>query len=69
MGAITHYENFARHCLNLSKTVRGYSDANKRIYTDYMRQCGIGSDVEVNVHVETLQQSNRHERKIITFSG
>lgn len=53
MGAITHYENFARHCLNLSKTVRGYSDANKRIYTDYMRQCGIGSDVEVNVHVET----------------
>lgn len=38
---------------NLSKTVRGYSDANKRIYTDYMRQCGIGSDVEVNVHVET----------------
>lgn len=52
VGAINVYEDFARKCMNLAKTVRGYSDANKRIYTDYMRQCGVTSDLEVNVHAE-----------------
>ena len=37
----------------LAKTVRGYSENNRRIYTNYMRECGISSaELEVNVHIE-----------------
>lgn len=67
-GSIAAYEDMARKCMNLSKTVRGYSENNRRIYTNYMRECGVNSsEIEVNVHIEKL--SNRYERKIITFSG
>ena len=55
-GSIAAYEDMARKCMNLSKTVRGYSESNRRIYTNYMRECGINSsEIEVNVHIEKTE--------------
>lgn len=52
-GSINTYEEMARKCMILAKTVRGYSENNRRIYTNYMRECGISSaELEVNVHIE-----------------
>lgn len=53
-GSIATYEEMARKCMALAKTVRGYSENNHRVYTNYMRECGVSSaDLEVNVHVES----------------
>lgn len=50
---VSLYEDFARKCMSLAKTVRGYSDQNRRLYQDYLRQCGIeGNDTEVTIHME-----------------
>lgn len=52
-GALNAYEEFARKFVQLSETVRGYMEANDRIQSDYLRQCGVNpSETTVNVKVE-----------------
>lgn len=53
VAKISFYEDYARKCMSLAKTVRGYSEQNTRIYQDYLRQCGINENAtEVNIHIE-----------------
>lgn len=53
IAVVGMYEDFTRKCMSLAKTVRGYCDQNKRIYQDYLRQCGINNgETEINIHME-----------------
>lgn len=57
-SAITFYEDQARKCMQLADTVRQMSTANERLYTDYLRQCGVNvSDVEIHIQATANVES------------
>lgn len=53
---LKQYEEFARKFMSLSETVRGYMNANERIKTDYLRQCGVQDEADVTISVTVQEQ-------------
>lgn len=56
-ATIKFYEEMARKCMSLSETVRNMSKANDRLYTDYLRQCGVDvGEVEIQAQIQIEEQ-------------
>lgn len=52
-SVLTFYEDLARKYMQLAETVRGYMEMNERMQIEYMQQCGIQPNTDVQVEVHT----------------